>query len=783
MLWNLGKEKPKLSYVHERCPIAHSFDDAGEGFRTTETTDGHFCRVYELEGVDYTGMDDEGIENKFNSRRKFVESISQGLLPTIYTYRYKLSKTLNLDDHGNNDISNKIAHTWAETFSSTYRNRHFALFRTMSAGVLDRFVDQARGGGESKEARMARLDDLNDRITVDLSEFSPHLLCGDGLASFWAMLLNAETGKVKMPSDGIYDDYLSSCDLFWPNDKKNIQVYEGNNDRYSTWITLKIFDDEGSDSGIKPTVFKELYELKQEFLLAQSFDLMPKEKALKRVGNLKNRLESREDDSIDLKIQQLELLQEEIQADKIKLCNYRFSLQLFADSEKELNTAVAQVNKVINSHGFKSKRERLMSEALFWSLFPPFEKELHPRNREVTTENVAAHINFSSIGEGLNSCSWGPMPVMPLKTETGSEYSFCFHSSADSKALGNTLIVGGAGQGKTTLMQVLATHCRKYSGMRQIFLDQLRGMQIGITMQGGDYISFDNVPQLNPLQQKDTPANRQFLTNWFKTLSRKTDNQALETINSVIGKNFDLKPSDRNLDNLMNSFGLHEDGSIRDAMNKWFTGGAYEDFFTGKVDSLNFDKSMVGLDMTIINKSPEILEPIAQYLYHRVEQMVVEKPGPFIVWTDEYRNHIQSPILGPLQVNAKQQYRKLDGVCVDAVQDFSHVVGKLKEPNKVGVESIEQYAAFIFFPSQSADYDLLHEYCKISKEEHRWITDTSNFRKVLIKRKTGTSTILDVNLAALGNLLKAYSSDNDQVVKLRRLMETHPNSWKEEFLR
>ena len=782
MLWDLGKITPKFSFTQDRCSLHRSFESVNdEGFQTTETTSGHVCRVFELEGYDYTGLDEKEIINKFNGRRKFIESVGVGIVPTVYTLRFQLSKSLDIDDHGS-FVSNEIAHDWSKGFESTFRNRHFLMLRTESAGVLDRFVDSQKGGGESLGARLARLDELGSNVEKELSDYSPHLLKGDSLASFWSTLLNGETSHIKMPKDGIYDDLLSSCGLYWPSDRQNVQIYEGNQDRFSTWITLKIFDDAGESAGVRPTVFNDLFGLDHEYLLVQSFDIISKEDSLKQIKKLKARFESFEDDSLDLKIDELANLLDEIQKDSIKLTNFRFALQVFADTEAELITAVSSVNKVIKNHGFNSLRERGISEALFWSMFPSYEKKLQPRNRVMTTSNVACHVNFSSIGEGLNSCSWGDMPVMPLFTENGSEYSFCFHSNSQPKSLGHTLLMGGSGQGKTTFMMMLATHCRKYPNMKQIFLDQLRGMEVAIKLQGGEYVSFDSQPKLNPFQQVDSNSNRIFLTNWLQMLSGSTDNRALETIHKVINQSYQLPQGDRYLDSLVSTFGLQTDDSIRDNMARWFSGGAFEGFFTSKTDSLDFKSSMVGFDMTAINKSPEILAPVAAYIYHRIEEMVQENPSPFIVWTDEYKTHITNPILAKETVKAKEQYRKLDGVSVDAVQDISHVVGTKREPNKMGIDSINQYENFIFFPTTSADPDLLSEHCNISNDEFDWITDTSNTRKILLKKKSGSSTILDVDLSRLGMLLKSYSSDADRVMELRKLMKTNKNNWAKEFL-
>ena len=777
MLWNLGKATPTMTYVQEKCPVAYCYDG-----KTVETVDGHLCRVMELEGIDYTGKSDDSIETLLNLRRQFFESVGLGIVPTVYTHRYKLSKVLEAEDH-EDPISNEICDRWSKNFSSTFRNRHCISYRTKSARLIDRAANSIVGDNETYQARIKRLDDIVLKTQSTLKDYQPHLLTGEGLASFWSTLVNGKITQTAMPADGNLSDAICSTDLFWPSDRKNVQIFEGSTDRFSTWITLKVYDEESEDEGVSSLVFSDLFTLNQEFVLSQTFSLIDKAQAVSRVRQQRDRMKGDDNEDIALKIRQLDQLIQELENDSIKLVKFSFALQLFADSEEELTRAAADVQAVIAKHRFNSRRERSMSEALFWSMFPGYEQELNPRIREITTSNLACHINFSSIGEGLHSCDWGDMPLMPFLTETGSEYSFCFHESSAKTALGHTAIFGGSSVGKTTLMLMMMTHARKFHGMRQIVLDQLRGTEIAIRIQGGSYTSFDHAPDINPLQLPDNAKNRQFLIEWFKILSRMDNNESLAIIQQAINQNYELYNHERNLKNLEIKFGLDSSGSFLNAMNRWLPEGANGSYFNGKVDSLRFDKSLAAFDMTQIVKTPEILAPMTEYLYHCIESSAIDKPSPFILWTDEYRNYLNDPILGPKQVKAKAEYRKLRGVCVDLAQSPSHIVGDHKNPNKNGIDSLASYATFIFFPDASADFAILHEHFNINQTEYNWIRDTSNFRKVLVKRKSGSSTILNVDLSCLGNLLKAYSSSIDDVARMHQLRKAHPSDWAERYLR
>jgi type IV secretion system protein VirB4/ComB4 competence protein len=64
-------------------------------------------------------------------------------------------------------------------------------------------------------------------------------------------------------------------------------------------------------------------------------------------------------------------------------------------------------------------------------------------------------VTFSSDNAGLDKNSWGNEPVCKFYTDENSIYNFSFHETADKEALGNTIIIGGTGSGKTTFASFL----------------------------------------------------------------------------------------------------------------------------------------------------------------------------------------------------------------------------------------------------------------------------------------------------------------------------------------
>jgi hypothetical protein len=90
----------------------------------------------------------------------------------------------------------------------------------------------------------------------------------------------------------------------------------------------------------------------------------------------------------------------------------------------------------------------------------------------MTSDNMAHFVTFSSDNAGLDKNSWGNEPVCKFYTDENSIYNFSFHETADKEALGNTIIIGGTGSGKTTFASFLLAQSMKYKKFKCMAFDR-----------------------------------------------------------------------------------------------------------------------------------------------------------------------------------------------------------------------------------------------------------------------------------------------------------------------
>lgn len=765
MKWNLWQKPPKISYVMDMCPLQQILNDES----TTITKDGVMSRVFEIQGKDYTGMNEDDRVSYHERRKHFFEGIGEHLKMTVYSHRYRLGREIENENHGN-DVSNEIIEKWSSNFESSFRTRHFISLNTKGGNLLDKTAGQMveTSAPSNDFERLNLLDEVSLSLTKNLERYQPRELKGENLASFWGWLLNGKSQSQTLPHNLVFDDLLSGSDLIWP-DKSNYQIFRTNKDSYSCWITIKTYP---NDTGDK--MLDALFEVTREFCVVQHYEILSKAKAMALIED-KIRFNTALTKAGRLIVEELDALYNLVDADQMRICNHGQAVQVFADSEKELIAAASDITSAIESWGIRTKRENKLQEPLFWSQFPGLE-DTQVRKREITTDNFTQFVSFPSIGEGLDSCSWGNAPAALFKSSTNSEYAFTFHESTEDQALGNTLIFGGPSSGKTTLVSFLETNILKFPKMRIINFDRLHGMEIATRMQDGHYEDFNDRIELNPFQMEDNNTNRVFLINWLKMLSGKETDVNVEQLNLALSMVYDLDKKDRSLSEMKAAFGIGGDNSLFDSMKKWLPDGAYDHYFGSRKDSLSFDKRMVTFDMTTQLDLPDVLAPTLDYIFHRIEQTIIADPSPFFIFVDEVRSYLNSDFHKKLS-KATQEYRKLDGVVCVAAQRAGHV---LDHPN--GHDLMSNFSTYFLFGDTQADESHYIDQLGLSKSEFKWIKTDAEPRKVMMKRaKLGEVAILDVDLSSLGELLNVYSSSAKNVSAMNTMRKKNSN-WKRDYI-
>src|SRR5690606_24668873 len=137
------------------------------------------------------------------------------------------------------------------------------------------------------------------------------------------------------------------------------------------------------------------------------------------------------------------------------------------------DAAISEIKKICTRYGIQSVTERENIEPLFWGVTPGLEPPV-VRKRDLTNFNVAALLPLATVGEGLERCSWGNMPVTKFLTQAANtEYRFVFHAHDGLQAKGHTLIIGPSDSGKTTVTNFLLSQSLRYPALKVYCFDRM----------------------------------------------------------------------------------------------------------------------------------------------------------------------------------------------------------------------------------------------------------------------------------------------------------------------
>lgn len=415
--------------------------------------------------------------------------------------------------------------------------------------------------------------------------------------------------------------------------------------------------------------------------------------------------------------------------------------------------------------------------------FPGHDAQSRPQR--ILSNEVAILSPFQFTPSGKMDSDWGKGPIMMLKTLEGSPYAFQFHAGAGTPALGHCVAIGPSGQGKTTLITMLASMALRHPDLKAFFFDRGRGCEIITRALDGSYLSFDGDEgsvALNPLQMDDTPANRSFLRDWLAQIGgvKSTENELYSEIADAVEISFD-PALDKRLRNLRKLYGsLFPAGSeMRQRLTAWTNPNQYGNIVCAEKDTLDISQRVGGFDFTDILTDERLGPAMVSYLMHRI--LVEAKGDPRLIFIDETEPLLRNPQFQMRYRKLLQEGRKERQVIVSAFQ-------RPNAPDEIGIgDLIRGQCPTVFFFRNPAAKEEDYASWDLSRRELEFVMGRS-YRKnryaVLVKRyvEDAESVILDVDLNPLGKLMNIYHSGRKQVLLYEEMQQLHGDKALENYL-
>lgn len=773
--------QPKIYSMAKESNIMCKYDD-----NLIITKDFNVCMGIKLKGISYAAVNEsEELELAINRNRFFTrldDSIEMNIIA---------KKELSLLENDTSTIKNLYAKEVIEKWDkkiNVYETSYYLIFSTKTkhiAGFFESIKEKTTTEQEDKNQNTAlhlkakRLMELKTNLMSDLSSYKPKLMNADELLNLFASYANMQKTNLKYSHKLITDCYISSNVEF----KKDYIIFHQNNNqtKYARFISIKAYETESITSLIATSILRE----NSQYTLFLSCEAMPKDKAVKKVKEIKAFTQDAFKDELEFYIQ-------ELKSERENMIMVSYSVLVEADNLDELNEQSDIIKGLLENQGVIAVKETLNQNPLYFSFFPS-RGNLNARKRSLQGRNLAALATFENDILGLPKNAWGNCPVTTFKHLSGSPFLFNFHDSIRVGAAGHTLVIGGTGYGKTTLMQFLMMNLFKYD-INIFAMDKSQGMFNFTKYMGAEYHDFtdenkENNFKLNPFSLKNSDENNLFLLSWLCKMgninaSEKSDEIELENlVKDAIDKvrrtqndteNNSKIPTLSEFHSTLN-FGNNANAQIHERYNKYLNG-----FFDNEEDALNFKKQLAILNMDTILKDSKLASLSALYLFHKIKNISKNQNKGFFIFIDELKDYLREENMRESILESILEIRKIGGVMTMGVQNVDFFKDIPKSDS-----FISQMTNFIIFPTSNENsLKSMQEHLGLTNSELDFLRKTpKESRQILFKQVVlNQSAVLNVNFARLGNFLRIFSSEREDVQVMNELINKHPNDFRAKYL-
>lgn len=617
-----------------------------------------------------------------------------------------------------------------------------------------------------------QLDDINRKLQSSLRRYDAELLRivkrGQGHfsepAEFLGFLLNGIKQNVPV-LDSRLSNYLPSTRPFFSLYGAQGELRGTDWNRRFTMVEIRDYP-----ASTRPGHLNALLTLPFEFVLTQSFAAMSRAEGRAALVRQRRWLTDSGDDSRS-QIAEIGLALDDLMAGKLIMGEHHATLMVLGETADQTMRHAADAIGLLSDHMVIA---RTVDRALIaaWRAQLPGNWYWRPRPAAVSSLNF---LSFSGLHNYLfgkpNDNPWGPAVTM-LKTNSGTPYFFNFHASlaetdeTGARRLGNTMLIGQSGTGKTVLLGHLITQARKF-GYTGVVFDKDRGLQVTIEAMGGTYfpLRLGQPTGWNYLQLEPNSRNVAFMRRLTTQLASEGDIEASLHDRREISQAIDrltqfVDLPDRRLSTLIQFLpsAPSRDGrslSLRERLERWCAGHENGWVFDNTQDLLDLTKAdLFGFDLTEFLEEGPVRDAALTYLIYRTEGMIDGRRFAYVF--DEVQHPLKVPYFQEMMQNKSRTIRKQNGVFVFATQEPGAIL-----ENPVGKSLVQQSATSVYLPNTKATAQEYIEGFKLNQAEFELIKGLGEFSRRFVVKQGESIVTAQLDLSTCPDALLVFSGSED----------------------
>ncbi|MFZ2307588.1 MAG: conjugal transfer protein TrbE [Rhodoferax sp.] len=355
------------------------------------------------------------------------------------------------------------------------------------------------------------------------------------------------------------------------------------------------------------------------------------------------------------------------------------------------------LERTIQSRGFVTIPETLNAVDAWLSSIPGH-AYANVRQPIVSTLNLAHMMPVSAVwaGQERNAHLDGP-PLIVTRTDGATPFRLVTHIGD----VGNTLVVGPIGMGKSVLLATLAMQFRRYAGSRILAFDMGRSIRATILGLGGEHYDLgfdgeaDNTIAFQPLARIDQDGYRAWAAEWIAgrliqegvTVGPAEKDAVWSALNS-------LASAPVNQRTMTGLSVLLQSKALRQALQPYVLGGAHGKLLDADADRLG-SADVQGFEMEELMHSKAAMLAVLGYLFARFEERFDGAPTLLIL--DEAWLFLDDPVFASRIRQWLKTLRKKNVSVIFATQSLADI-----KESAIAPAIIESCASRIFLPNPQA---------------------------------------------------------------------------------
>ena len=596
-----------------------------------KTTGGDYLLAWRLGGLPFVGREEWDIEHRHATFNRLLQSLRAPDSANVAFWVHDVRRARRIEGSG----------TFVQAFSQRLSDEYFAslsakkslqnelymtmIYRPVVAGkrFMERSSDLVRLRSEQDQA-VAKLQELAGNVEAVLRDHAPSRLgmyeSANGVVfsetlELYGYLINRVEEPVPVLQAPARDYLAVSRHTFAGKTGDFVVTVPGGRNDFGAVLNIKEYTD-----ATWPGILNGLKYLDFEYVITHSFSPMGRQDALRVLDRTKGMMVSSGDKAVS-QIAELDHAMDQLASGNFVLGEYHFTMAVYASDQEALSRNIAMARAELSNAGFVSVKEDLAVASAFYSQLPG-NWRYRTRLANVSSLNflgLSPLHNFAAGKQGNNP--WGPC-ITTLQASNGQPYYFNFHAthpaedSRGEKAIGNTMVIGKSGTGKTALVNFLLSQAQKLDPVPTVFFfDKDRGAEIFVRACGGNYLALENgrPTGFNPFQCERSDANVQFLVGLLKVLAGKgvyTAREEEDMFRAVEGI-LDTPMHLRSMGNLRKSLPNMGDDGLYARLRRWTAGHSLGWVFDNPVDTIDLARAdIIGFDYTDILDNAEVRVPV-----------------------------------------------------------------------------------------------------------------------------------------------------------------------------